>query len=67
MGCLDTEITERPKVHIWRSDAAPWFDPKDRLPDGRKARRRRANAAPCASSPARYRRRARSAAGFRST
>src|SRR5258705_11210957 len=29
MGCLDTPIAERPKVHIWRSDAAPWFDPKD--------------------------------------
>jgi hypothetical protein len=33
MGCLDTEITERPVVHIWRSDAAPWFDPKDQLPE----------------------------------
>jgi hypothetical protein len=33
MGCLDTEITERPKVHIWRSDCAPRFDPKDELPE----------------------------------
>jgi hypothetical protein len=33
MGCLDTEITERPGVHIWRSDAASWFDPKDSLPE----------------------------------
>jgi hypothetical protein len=33
MGCLDTEIAERPKVHIWRSDAACWFDPKDLLPE----------------------------------
>ena len=33
MGCLDTPIKERPKVHIWRSDAASWFDPKDQLPE----------------------------------
>ena len=33
MGCLDTDITERPRVHIWRSDAASWFDPKDQLPE----------------------------------
>jgi hypothetical protein len=33
MGCLDTPIAERPKVHIWRSDCAPWFDPKDPLPE----------------------------------
>jgi hypothetical protein len=33
MGCLDTPITERPKMHIWRSDAAPWFDPKNQLPE----------------------------------
>ena len=33
LGCLDTDIAERPRVHIWRSDAAPWFDPKDQLPE----------------------------------
>jgi hypothetical protein len=33
MGCLDTDITERPRMHIWRSDAASWFDPKDQLPE----------------------------------
>jgi hypothetical protein len=33
MGCLDSEITERPVAHIWRSDAANWFDPKDQLPE----------------------------------
>ena len=33
MGCLDTPIPERPKMHIWRSDAASWFDPKDQLPE----------------------------------
>jgi hypothetical protein len=33
MGCLDTPITQRPKVHIWRSEGASWFDPKDQLPE----------------------------------
>jgi len=33
MGCLDTPIAERPKVHIWRSEGASWFDPKDLLPE----------------------------------
>jgi hypothetical protein len=33
IGCLDTDITERPKIHIWRSDAASWFDPKEQLPE----------------------------------
>ena len=33
MGCLDTTIAARPKVHIWRSDGASWFDPKDQLPE----------------------------------
>ena len=33
MGCLDTPITNRPKMHIWRSDGASWFDPKDQLPE----------------------------------
>ena len=33
MGCLDTPITDRPVAHIWRSDAASWFDPKDQLPE----------------------------------
>jgi hypothetical protein len=32
-GCLDTPITDRPKVHIWRSQGASWFDPKDQLPE----------------------------------
>ena len=27
LGCLDTAITDQPKAHIWRSDAATWFDP----------------------------------------
>ena len=33
LGCLDTLITDRPTAHIWRSDGASWFDPKDRLPE----------------------------------
>ena len=33
LGCLDTIVTARPKAHIWRSDAAPWFDPRDVLPE----------------------------------
>jgi hypothetical protein len=33
LGCLDTPITDRAKCHIWRSDAAPWYDPKDSIPE----------------------------------
>jgi hypothetical protein len=33
LGCLDTPITDRPRCHIWRSDAAPWYDPKHSLPE----------------------------------
>ena len=29
MGCVDTQITQRPDAHIWRSDGAPWYDPDD--------------------------------------
>lgn len=32
LGCLDTPITDRPKLHIWRSDGASWYDPSDELP-----------------------------------
>lgn len=32
-GSIDTEIASRPAVHIWRSDAANWYDPKDELPE----------------------------------
>ncbi|MBM3647690.1 MAG: GFA family protein [Alphaproteobacteria bacterium] len=28
LGCLDTAIGEVPQTHIWRSDAASWYDPK---------------------------------------
>ncbi len=34
LGCLDSKITKQPKAtHIWRSDAAPWYDPKELLPE----------------------------------
>jgi hypothetical protein len=33
LGCVDTPITDRPKAHIWRSQGASWFDPKDPLPE----------------------------------
>jgi hypothetical protein len=33
LGCLDTRIDARPRAHIWRSDAANWYDPKDQLPE----------------------------------
>jgi hypothetical protein len=28
LGCLDTPAKDVPQVHIWRSDAASWYDPK---------------------------------------
>ena len=28
LGCLDTEVTDCPQVHIWRSEGASWYDPK---------------------------------------
>ena len=37
LGCLDTAVTTKPRAHIWRSDAASWYDPKDQiaeLPNG---------------------------------
>ncbi len=38
LGCLDTSISgpatsNLPQVHIWRSDAAPWYDPKVPVPE----------------------------------
>ena len=33
LGCLDTPITDTPKVHIWRSHGASWYDPKTQLPE----------------------------------
>ena len=31
VGCLDTEITGPADAHIWRSDAAPWYDPDHQI------------------------------------
>ena len=31
LGCLDTPVNDKPKCHIWRSDGAPWYDPRDQL------------------------------------
>ena len=28
LGCLDTPAKDVPQVHIWRSEGAPWYDPK---------------------------------------
>jgi hypothetical protein len=33
LGCLDTPIEAGRQWHIWRSDAASWYDPKRRLPE----------------------------------
>jgi ADP-ribosyl-[dinitrogen reductase] hydrolase len=33
LGCLDTTVGERPQLHIWRSEAASWYDPKVTWPE----------------------------------
>ena len=33
LGCLDTPVGECPQVHIWRSEAASWYDPKRPVPE----------------------------------
>jgi hypothetical protein len=33
LGCLDTPIEAKPLAHIWRSDAASWYDPKLDVPE----------------------------------
>jgi hypothetical protein len=33
MGCIDTKIPNQARAHIWRSDAASWFDLKDAIPE----------------------------------
>jgi hypothetical protein len=33
LGCLDTRVSDAPKMHIWRSDGASWYDPKLQLPE----------------------------------
>ena len=36
LGCLDTRVADVPQLHIWRSDAAPWYDPKKAWPENRE-------------------------------
>ena len=33
LGCLDTPIEAGRQRHLWRSDAANWYDPKRPLPE----------------------------------
>lgn len=33
LGCLDTNIGAVLQVHIWRSDSASWYDPKQAAPE----------------------------------
>lgn len=33
LGCLDTGIRGIPQLHIWRSQSAPWYDPKESWPE----------------------------------
>ena len=33
LGCLDTQEKPRALGHIWRSDAASWYDPKETIPE----------------------------------
>jgi hypothetical protein len=33
LGCLDTPLAGKPLAHIWRSDAATWYDPSVALPE----------------------------------
>ena len=33
LGCLDTPLKDIPQVHIWRSEAASWYDPKVTSPE----------------------------------
>lgn len=33
LGCLDTPISGPARLHIWRSDGASWFDPKESVPE----------------------------------
>lgn len=41
LGCLDTPIVAADACHIWRSDGASWYDPKDELPEFAEAAPRR--------------------------
>lgn len=49
MGCVDAGVEQRPAAHIWRSEGADWYDPKDDLPCFAEAPPRRKPAATGAS------------------
>jgi len=38
MGCLDDDPGSRPAMHIWRSEAACWYDPAEQLPQHDRGR-----------------------------
>ncbi|SJZ32732.1 Uncharacterized conserved protein [Enhydrobacter aerosaccus] len=33
LGCLDSPVRDLAQVHIWRSDSASWYDPKQIWPE----------------------------------
>jgi hypothetical protein len=33
LGCLDTPVMQTAIAHIWRSDAAAWYDPRVQVPE----------------------------------
>jgi len=33
LGCLDTPVHAKVLGHIWRSDAAAWYEPKEAVPE----------------------------------
>ena len=39
LGCLDTPITNRPKLHMWRSEGACWYNPATPCPNFPRRRR----------------------------
>jgi hypothetical protein len=41
MGCFDDDPGSRPKAHIWRSEGASWYDPKEELPELAEGRPRK--------------------------
>ncbi len=40
LGCLDDDPGARPKMHIWRSEGACWYDPGEQIPQHREGRPR---------------------------
>jgi hypothetical protein len=38
LGCLDDDPIARPTMHIWRSEAAVWYDPQTSLPQRQHGR-----------------------------